>query len=73
MTWALRISYQNPKLVLGFPHTVKKTVTCQSNIALEEEDWQALVGTLPLPFNDPLEEWTFGIWQWIRHFDQGSN
>lgn len=48
---------KDQKLVLGSPHTVK-IVTCQSNIACDEEDWQAPLDIFPFPFNDTLEEWT---------------
>lgn len=27
-------------------------------MAFDGKDWQAPVGTLPFPLNDPLEEWT---------------
>lgn len=59
MIGALHIFYKDLRLVLGFPHAVKQSVTCQSNIAFDGKDWQAPVNTLPFPFNDPREEWTW--------------
>lgn len=66
MAQALHISYKDQQLVLGFPHTVKESVTCQSNTAYDGEDGQTPVDTLPFPFNDTLEEWTWLLGILIR-------
>jgi hypothetical protein len=63
ITGVLHISCKEERLVLGFPHTVKQSVTCQSNIAFDGKDWQVPVNILPFPLNDPLEKctWFSGI------------
>lgn len=58
MTRALPICSKDQKRVLGFPHTVRQSGTCQSNRAQDGEDWQAPVGTFTSPFNHPLEGWS---------------
>lgn len=57
MAREIHISYQGQKVALGFPHTVNKRVTCQSNVSSDGEDWQAPVETLPFPLNNTWEGW----------------